>query len=320
METTLLEEISLKPASHARKSIFEYLEDPEATSVLPSLQTVIDSLETLTHRGNARLEEITQVVRMDQSMSLHVLRIANSAYYAPTNPIVDVEAAILFIGLGTLRGAVASTRCMEQTSFIRQDVLDWTEFWIHAAGVGQMTMHLASQLPESTLPLESYYLMGLLHDIGKVVIAGLMPDEFNEIYARSAAEKVPLAALEVECLGVEHGHIGAWYLERQGISLTLREPVRFHHSGVREDKPHFRHAMLIRLADRLVRDAEIGQSGNQADIVDPFCSDDWKWFLEICQIPAGEEEALKQVLIKRLAQTSDLVREIIQGVPTPLVP
>jgi HD-like signal output (HDOD) protein len=320
MQTNLLEEISLEPASYARKSIFEILEDPEATAVLPSLQAVISELEALTQSGDARLEEITRLVRLDQSMSLHVLRIANSAYYGPAHPIVDVQSAILYIGLNTLRGAVASTRCIETTCHIRPGVMDWTEFWIHAAGVGQMTLHLASRLREPGLPLESFYLMGLLHDIGKVVLACLMPDDFNEIYERAATGEAAPSALEVEVLGVDHGLLGAWYLERQGIPLTVREPVRFHHSGVLEDKAHFRHAALIRLADRLVLDFELGQSGNHAPAVDPFESDEWKWYVENCDLDAADQYALKPALIKQLAQTSDLVREIIQGASTHFAP
>ena len=76
------------------------------------------------------------------------------------------------------------------------------------------------------LPTESFYLMGLLHDIGKVVLAHVMPREFNQIYHQATIKKLSPAPLEMEVLGIDHGHLGAWYLEKQGIPLTLCEPVR----------------------------------------------------------------------------------------------
>ena len=310
MTTNLLEKNLPSGTPHARKSIFDYLEDPQATSVLPSLQILVRELEALTRQGNSPLDEISQLIRMDQGMSLQVLRIANSAYYGPASPIADVKAAILYIGLGAFRGALASTRCIETTSRIRQDILNWTAFWLHSAAVGQMTMHLAARLNKPELTPESFYMMGLLHDIGKVALACLMPDEFNEIYSRAAAEKVSPASLELEILGVEHGHLGAWYLERQGIPLTVQEPIRFHHNNTLEEKSPFRHAALIRLADLLVLDAGLGDSGSHMEPADPFASDEWMWYLKTCRLESAAD-AVKLSMITHLGETADLVREII---------
>jgi len=311
MSTQLLDNPSPAEVRPDRKTIFQCLEDPRAVAVLPSLQSILSELEALTKRGGSHMDEITRLVRQDQSVSMQVLRIANSAYYAPSSPIADVPAALLYIGLNTLRGAVASTRCMEKTCHIEQDILDWKEFWIHSAGVGHLTMELASRLRDPGLPFESFYLMGLFHDIGKVVLACLMPEEFTEIYTRAAAEGAPSAAvLEMEVLGVDHGLIGAWYMERQGIPLTLREPVRFHHSGIMEDKPFFQHATLIRLADRLVHAAELGQSGNHPTD-DPYASPEWEWYRAQREPERGDEKVARASVGRQIAKISCLVRETI---------
>ncbi len=293
------------------KSIFEYLEDPKATATLPSLKSVLSELETLTQKSNMRLDEVTQLVEVDQGMSLRVLRMANSVYYAPSEPIMDVQDAILYIGLSTFRGAVASTRCIEKTCHIKQSVLDWKDFWTHAAGVGQITMELAAHLRAPELPNESFYLMGLLHDIGKVVLAHAMPREFNLIYLQAARDKTSPAPLELEHLGIDHGHLGAWYLEKQGISPTIGEPVRFHHNRETGPKPHQKHALLIRLADLLALHYRLGQSGNYVEPADPFSSEEWKAYLGLCRNSDADGKTLKRTLIDHVARVSDLVRRII---------
>ena len=297
--------------SHPEKSIFERLDDPRATASLPSLKSVLNELESLTSQTNIRLDDVTQLVQVDQGMSLRVLRMANSVYYAPTEPIMDVRDAILYIGLSTFRGAVVSTRCIEKTCHIQQSVLDWKEFWTHAAGVGHLTMELASHLRTAELAQESFYLMGLLHDIGKVVLAHLSPDQFSRIYLQAALEKKSPAELEQQYLGIDHGHLGAWYLEKQGIPVALCEPVRFHHGPVFEDKPHLKHALLIRLADRLALHHHLGQSGNYAESGDPFLSDEWGGYLALCQLSEADGDDLKQNLTEQVTRICDLVRKII---------
>jgi HD-like signal output (HDOD) protein len=309
MTTVPAYNLDIPHQSKDEKSIFEYLEDPKATATLPSLRSVLSELETLTQKNNMRLDDVAQLVQVDQGMSLRVLRMANSVYYSPSEPIMDVRDAILYIGLSNFRGAVASTRCIEKTCHIKQSVIDWRDFWTHAAGVGQLTMELASHLKHKDLPDESFYLMGLLHDIGKVVLANLMPDKFNKIYLRAAREKKSPAELEMDYLGVDHGHLGAWYLEKQGIPLALREPVRFHHGATNEDKPHLKHALLIKLADLLTLYYRLGESGNYLELEDPFFSQEWKDYLQLCDPAAGND--LRENLIDRVARVSDLVHKII---------
>jgi len=313
MNALLYKTSDLARKTHPEKSIFDYLEDPKATATLPSLQSVLAELDNLTQRSNIRLDEVTKLVQVDQGMSLRVLRMANSVYYAPAQPIIDVQDAILYIGLNTFRGAVVSTRCIEQTCHIRQETLDWKEFWTHGASVGHLTVELASHLKESALSLESYYLMGLLHDIGKVVLAHLMPEKFDELYADAILSRRPPSEAEKESLGIDHGHLGAWYLEKQGIPLPLCEAVRFHHCPLAEaeTKPQARHALIVQLADLMARHHHLGQSGNQSDTGDPFSSAEWEAYVGQCYSGVVDSKNFKGVLVERITKISELVRSII---------
>ena len=311
MSTVLQKTSSLPRKSRSEKSIFDYLEDPKATSTLPSLKSVLTELENLTQRSNIRIDEVTKLVQVDQGMSLRVLRMANSVYYAPSQPIIDVQDAILYIGLNTFRGAVVSSRCIEKTCHIRQETLDWKEFWTHGASVGHLTVELASHLKVSDLNLESFYLMGLLHDIGKVVLAHLMPEKFDQLYAEALLARRAPAATEKESLGIEHGHLGAWYLEKQGIPLALCEAVRFHHAPMTDPAAHSRHALVVQLADLLARHYHLGRSGNETDTGNPFASPEWQVYLGQCHAGVVDGDDFKEALVERVAKISDLVRSII---------
>ena len=304
---------SLTKKSRSEKSIFDYLEDPKATSTLPSLKSVLTELENLTQKSNIRIDEVTRLVQVDQGMSLRVLRMANSVYYAPSQPILDVQDAILYIGLNTFRGAVVSSRCIDTTCHIKQETLDWKDFLTHGANVGHLTVELSSHLKASDLSLESFYLMGLLHDIGKVVLAHLMPEKFDILYAEAILARKAPAVAEKETLGIDHGHLGAWYLEKQGIPLALCEAVRFHHCAINltEQKPYSRHALVVQLADLLARHYHLGRSGNESDTGDPFASAEWQTYLGLCHEGVVGGEDFKGALVERIAKISDLVRSLI---------
>jgi HD-like signal output (HDOD) protein len=272
---------------------------------------VLSELENLTQKSNIRIDEVTRLVQVDQGMSLRVLRMANSVYYAPSQPILDVQDAILYIGLNTFRGAVVSTRCIETTCHIKQETLDWKDFWTHGASVGHLTVELASHLKSSELGLESFYLMGLLHDIGKVVLAHLMPDKFDVLYAEAILARKAPAVAEKETLGIDHCHLGAWYLEKQGIPLALCEAVRFHHTAVTDQKPASRHALVVQLADLLARHYHLGRSGNESDTGDPYASAEWQAYVGLCHQGVVDGEEFKGALVERIAKISDLVRSLI---------
>jgi putative nucleotidyltransferase with HDIG domain len=293
------------------KTIFETLEAARTSGALPSLATVVCELQTMTRNNHVRIDDAAELVRLDLGMSMRVLKMANSVFYAPKIPIVDVQEAILLMGLSTFRRTVLATSCIEMTSSVPKSTLYWTEFWLHAVGVGHLTMELAGRLEMGKMDPDSFYLMGLLHDIGKVVMAYVIPDEFDKIYKLAAAQERAPAVLEAEMLGVDHGFLGAWFLEKQGIPTEICEAIRIHHSSMTEPSPHLDHARLIRLADELARYFMLGKSGNHVPVVDPFSSEEWNWYMENSRHSITGGISLKDAIIEQVSRSSDLVRKII---------
>ncbi len=291
-----------------KRTIFDCLNDPKAAAALPSLESVLSELQALTSQNHARLDDLIRLVEADQGMSIRVLRMANSVYFAPSEPIMEVQEAVLYIGLSAFRGLVVSSRCIEKTCHVRQSVLHWSQFWTHAAGVGWITRELSQYLREVDQSAESYYLMGLLHDIGKVVLAQLMPEEFDRIYTRAAREKVAVHLLEHEILGVEHGHLGAWYMHKQRIPLALCEPVRLHHATGGDNSAFYNSARLIRLADHFAHWLELGQSGNRQRVEDPFALPEWEWFTSQTRQHSAD---LKQEITQQMLHVTEMVNAII---------
>lgn len=305
----------LKPvlAGHSpKKTIFELIADPRASQHLPSLSSVLHELEDLAGRNNVMIQEISRLIRSDQSLAVRILRLANSAYFAPSEPILDVDQALIYLGLSHVRTTIFTTRCIEQTCTAASELLPWKEFWLHEVAVGFITRILSQHMQERPLTPESYYIMGLFHDIGKLVLAYLAPDDFTMVLRQANERGMETSPVEFELLGIDHATLGAWYLQQQGLPAMVFEPIRLHHAWKIEGRQATL-SCLLNLADKLAHRYELGCSGSKVDCGgDIFAWEEWQQYEQRCGHPS-EAETLRHrdVIQTELGHVPDLIHQIV---------
>ncbi len=240
--------------------IYELISDPKASQVLPSLGAIVKQLQHLTASPRTTIQEITALIRADQSLTAKLLRLSNSAFYAPVEPILHIDEAVVFLGLNQVRNAILTARLIEATAPIPEALLTWRDFWLHEVAVAITLQHLSGYMREPRMTDEAYYVMGLFHDIGKLALAILAPELFKKILEETAAQRGEISPVEIEIAGLNHASIGAWYLQQQGLPPSLYEAIRLHHSWSYSPGP-VEEAAMISLADQLVHLFRIGASG-----------------------------------------------------------
>ncbi len=258
--------------------IFNLIADPKASQMLPSLQAIVQHLQQISGQPNTTIQQIAEIVRNDQSLTVRLLRLANSAFYAPSEPILNINEAVLYLGLGQLRNSILTAKFIEKTCEVPGNLMDWREFWLHEIGVGVVMQLLSGYMEEQRLQEESYYVVGLFHDIGKLVLAYLSMDLFTEVLKESLARRSGTSPVEIEIVGLNHASIGAWYLQKQGLPPALYEAIRLHHSWQFSPGPT-EEAAMINLADQIVHLFRQGQSGSfWPQDWNPGESDEWRLF------------------------------------------
>ena len=244
----------------AQPPIYELISDPKASQVLPSLGAIVRQLQHLTGNPRTTVQEITTLIRADQSLTAKMLRLSNSAFYAPVEPILHIDEAVLFLGLNQVRNAILTARLIEATAPIPENLLTWRDFWLHEVGVAIVLQHLSGYMRQPRMTDEAYYVMGLFHDIGKLALALLAPDIFKKILTETAEQRCEISPIEIEIAGLNHASIGAWYLQQQGLPPSLYEAIRLHHSWSYSPGP-VEEAAMISLADQIVHLFRLGASG-----------------------------------------------------------
>lgn len=225
---------------------------------LPSLPTLYYELTRAVDDPKSSISMIGGVVRKDQSLASRLLKLANSAYYSFPSQVETIEEALQLIGLREMRDLALATCVIGTFKNLPENLVSVQEFWKHSIACG-VTSSLLAERRHDPSP-ERFFVGGLLHDIGRLIMYLTAPRESELVLAKYATEKIPCCRAEFEVLGFDHADLGAELLSLWKIPLALVEMVRRHHN------PDLFHSAIIdgatvHCADFIVTALEFGNSG-----------------------------------------------------------
>lgn len=223
---------------------------PEIRQDLPVSPRVFQALFSQTSKhSRASLADIASTIEKDQGLTVRILTMANSAYYGLQSQVGSVHRAVLLLGLQEIRKMVLllSIRFLERR--LDPELLNVSSHWRHQSDVAHLAKIMANYVPE--IDPDELFVIGLLHDLGKVIIALYRPGDWRAILELEASENAPLFVSEDIYWGLDHALIGAITLKSWFLPTSLTEPINWHHAP--ELAQEFTvQAKVIRLADALV--------------------------------------------------------------------
>lgn len=216
---------------------------------LPAIPGVAMRASELLNDAQTSAQEISVLLASDPGLASKVLSIANSAYYGLPQRIGTLTHAVVLLGFNTVRNVVFASSLMRSLqACVPPGSYDYRQFWRHSMACGAISRLIAKRM---RLPdMEEYFLMGLLHDVGKIVLLGWRPDEVARVQERVRAGEVPDDA-ERDELGTTHSQVGAALLQRWQLPELHIDAVCNHHAP--ELARHPEGAAIVHVADILVR-------------------------------------------------------------------
>ncbi len=200
-------------------------------------------------------KDLGKVIGRDTGLTARLLKIVNSAFYGFPSRIETVSRAVTVIGMRELRGLVLAASAIEAFSRVSTDVLNMAHFWRHSVYCGVVAQILASRC--RVLHGERLFVAGLLHDIGKLIIANKKPDIAVEVMRAATEEEALDFEVEQRLMGFDHAELGGLLLEQWKMPESLCDAVRFHHAP-QEAKRNMLDASLIHIANVFTCIAELG--------------------------------------------------------------
>jgi len=197
---------------------------------LPSLPSLYFRIMEALSSQDSSLEQIGGIIASDPSMTAKILQLVNSAFFGIARRISNPVEAVQFLGVGRVRSLVLSLHvfsCFEQ-AHLKNFSID--AVWKHSMSTAHVAQKIGRLQKADRAMIDETYVAGMLHDIGKVMLAASLPDLYSQAVELAANEKIPLVDAEVETFGVTHSQVGAYLLGLWGLPINIVEAVAFHHN------------------------------------------------------------------------------------------
>ena len=215
--------------------------------------------------------DIGDVISQDASLTVRLLKIANSAFYGFPGKIETVSRAVTIIGSHELRDLVLAVSAVRTFSNIPIDLANMASFWRHSMFCGIVARIIAKKC--DILHTERLFISGLLHDIGQLIIYHKMPELSRKILRRIDLTDESSHLVEESFLGFNHGAVGAELMNLWNLPSSLTNSIRHHHSPGQAEEDELE-ASIIHIANAITHIAELEHlRETEVDRVDPFA---WK--------------------------------------------
>lgn len=236
---------------------------------LPSLPVAVSELLVSFGDAEVDLEKIAELIARDQALTARVLRIANSSFYGLQCKLGSIQDALVVVGFRAVRSMVVAAGINGTFKATTCRGYDPAASLRHSVAVGIAARALASILPGHNPDIA--FTAGILHDIGKLVLASGFPVEYAEVLNYRRKHDIFLVDAERDILGLDHGEVGGLLAETWRFPPALREGIAEHHAPAATRATSL--ANLIHVADAIV--LGLGFCSFQGDSVMPLETSAW---------------------------------------------
>ena len=220
---------------------------------IPSMPTLYLELVRQLQSPNSAIDDIAKTVSRDIGMTVQILKIVNSAFFGLSRPTSNIAEAISFIGVETVKHLVLAAGIFRQFESRKLGGISLETLWQHSSRTAAAAQSIAKNERAGRQAVEDAMAAGLLHDVGKLVLASNYPEQYEEIGRQAQANRVEWLVQEREVLGFDHADVGGYLLGLWGLPPAVVEAVAFHHFPTKSERASFTALTAVHVANVLVQ-------------------------------------------------------------------
>ena len=171
-------------------------------------------------------KDIGITVQTDPAIATRILKMVNSAYYGMPNRVATISQAVSLLGRDRLKQIIIGTVLISVFKDPKVESFSLPGFWQHSIKTAIIARQLAIYHKGDYEP-DAIFIAGLLHDIGRLILVGKLPEVFSQI--EQDKRKRGLIGAEWHYLGFDHAGLGATLMAHWGLPDLLVNCTRYHH-------------------------------------------------------------------------------------------
>ena len=233
---------------------------------LPPAPMLVTELLTLFREPDRDIDQVVQLISYEPSLTAQILRTCNSAYFAGEQPPGDIFEAVARLGFYQVYCLVVSSfgtqaRSMKGAS----QGVNVEELWRHSVAVAVSAAVVAE---EAGQPKAVAFTAGLLHDIGKLVLASVEREPYARLCQRAKEQSAALTGMERSVIGIDHAELGGELMRRWNLPPDVVAAVRHHHDS---DVPrqYLKLIASVQVGDMIAHQLFAQDLANTGDLASP---------------------------------------------------
>lgn len=226
---------------------------------IKTLPTIFTQLSNAISNPLSTIQDVVNIVIKDQTSASKLIKVVNSPVYALSTRIDTVSKAIFYLGFNEVKNIILSLSVMKL--FENTKVLDYfniLDLWKHSIAVAVISRTLAAKIGVTNL--ENYFVSGLLHDIGKVVLFNVLGEEYAKLLRQAIDNNLELKDVEKRELGITHEIAGEILSNLWKLPPSITRVIRYH-SVPGNEQEYNQLVSIVHLADIIAQILNLGNSG-----------------------------------------------------------
>jgi putative nucleotidyltransferase with HDIG domain len=244
-------------------SIEKLLEKGDA---LPSLPEIFLKVSNQLDDDDVSSQEIGQTISNDPAISYKILTMVNSAYFGLPHEVSSISQSVSLLGRFKLKQLLIGALLGDVFKGLDSEFFCLQNFWAHSIRTAIISKELAVTSDYCDEP-DTIFTAGLLHDVGRLIVAAQMPEVFEKISERIASKHIDIVQSETDIIGLAHTEIGAALMLKWGFPDLIWVCVKNHHRADYSG-PFYNAVHLIYLANQLSQQAPPASENDAWGILD----------------------------------------------------
>jgi len=196
---------------------------------LPSMPSIYIEIQRKLSDPNSSVEEIAKCIEKDVAMSAKILQLVNSAFFGHFSHVESPAKAVHLLGLETIKALVLSLHIFSQYEDRKGLPFSLNSLWKHSMYVGNLAKEIAIAELQDKKTSDYAFIGGMLHDIGKLILAVNMSDKYKKAIEISKREAIELFRAEARVFKTSHAEIGGYLMGLWGLPGPVVEAIVYHH-------------------------------------------------------------------------------------------